>query len=120
MAAGRHNLTRRAVLGGGGAATVIVVSGAGAAATGSPAETLSTVAPLPPAPRARSAPSPRIDIICGECGGGNVMRDAWAVWDLEEQDWVLGAVFDAGHCDDCEREARLEETELTPQPSRTG
>lgn len=51
----------------------------------------------------------KIDIICGTCGGTNVMRDAWAVWDTRSQEWILGAVFDAGHCDDCETERTLEE-----------
>ena len=51
----------------------------------------------------------KIDIICPTCGGTNVMRDAWAVWDVDKQEWTLGAVFDAGHCDDCEAERTLDE-----------
>lgn len=54
----------------------------------------------------------RIDIICGTCGGRNVSRDAWADWDVNAQDWVLGAVFDYGHCHDCDGESSLEEVEL--------
>jgi hypothetical protein len=68
----------------------------------------------------RLSSSPRIDIVCRDCGGNNVCRDAWAVWDIDKQDWVLGAVFDDGHCDDCEGEARLEEVELPSQPLPTG
>lgn len=54
----------------------------------------------------------RIDIICGTCGSKNVSRDAWADWDVHTQQWVLGAVFDYGHCHDCDGESRLQEVEL--------
>jgi hypothetical protein len=54
----------------------------------------------------------RIAIICGNCGSGEVSRDAWANWDTREQQWVLGAVFDYGHCHRCEGESRLIEVEL--------
>ena len=60
----------------------------------------------------------KIEIVCPTCGGTNVMRDAWAVWDAREQDWVLGAVFDAGHCDTCEREATLGERPLDEADAR--
>lgn len=56
----------------------------------------------------------RIRIVCRECGGTNVMRDAWAVWDEEAQDWDLGSVFDAAHCDDCDGEVSLEEEAIPP------
>lgn len=52
------------------------------------------------------------DIICGDCGNRNVRRDAWAVWDRGRQRWVLGEIFDYGHCNDCEEESRLEELPL--------
>ena len=44
--------------------------------------------------------------------GNHVSRDAWADWDAGEQEWVLGAVFDYGHCHDCDGEASLEGVEL--------
>ena len=53
-----------------------------------------------------------IKIVCGTCGGNNVSRDAWANWDTGTQHWVLGAVFDYGHCHDCDRESHLKEVEL--------
>jgi hypothetical protein len=46
--------------------------------------------------------SKRIAIICGTCGSDEVSRDAWANWDTREQEWVLGAVFDYGHCHRCD------------------
>lgn len=51
----------------------------------------------------------KTDMVCSTCGGDNVMRDAWAVWDRASQRWVLGAVFDHAYCDDCDRETSLEE-----------
>lgn len=54
----------------------------------------------------------KIDIVCGTCGSRNVSRDAWADWDALTQQWVLGTVFDYGHCHDCEAESRLQEIEL--------
>lgn len=60
-----------------------------------------------------AAPGKRTEIICGNCGGDNVSRDAWANWDTGTQQWVLGAVFDYGQCHDCGEESSLEEVELT-------
>ncbi|WP_375401910.1 hypothetical protein [uncultured Sphingomonas sp.] len=34
------------------------------------------------------------------------------MWDTGTQRWILGAVFDAGHCDDCEVERTLEEDSI--------
>ena len=56
----------------------------------------------------------KVQMICNYCGGTNVMRDAWAVWDARDEKWVLGAVFDAAHCDDCERETSIDEQPLVP------
>jgi hypothetical protein len=53
-----------------------------------------------------------VTYICNMCGGNSVTRDAWAAWDVERQDWALGAVFDDAFCHDCEKETRLEEVEL--------
>ena len=53
-----------------------------------------------------------IQIKCSQCEGDDVTRDAWAVWDVETQDWVLGAVFDYAYCQTCEAEARLIDVEL--------
>jgi hypothetical protein len=60
-----------------------------------------------PAPAA-----PRVTIRCSRCQSTDVMRDAWAVWDDDAQAWELGTVFDAGHCDACEGDARLVEQPL--------
>jgi len=51
----------------------------------------------------------KISMVCRTCGSTNVMRDAWAVWDCETQEWTLGNVFDAAQCDDCDGETSLDE-----------
>ncbi len=56
--------------------------------------------------------SKRIAIICGTCGSDLVTRDAWAEWDVEEQVWALGAVYDYAFCHKCECETRLGEVDL--------
>ena len=58
----------------------------------------------------------RIAIICGTCGSDEVSRDAWANWDTVSQQWVLGSVFDYGHCHRCDCESRLVEVELASTP----
>ena len=58
----------------------------------------------------------RIAIVCGNCGSDDVCRDAWARWDIGAQDWVLGSVFDDGHCNRCDAESSLIEVELAPMP----
>lgn len=44
---------------------------------------------------------PKIKIVCAQCGGENVLRDAYASWDVEAQEWVLSSIYDAFTCDDC-------------------
>jgi hypothetical protein len=59
--------------------------------------------------------SKRIAIACGTCGSDEVSRDAWANWDTRGQEWMLGAVFDYGHCHRCGTESSLIEVELIPE-----
>lgn len=53
-----------------------------------------------------------VRMICAECGGSNVMCDAWAEWDERRQKWVLQNTFDHAHCDDCDGETSLKEVEI--------
>ncbi len=46
--------------------------------------------------------------ICSACGSERVVRDAWAAWDPNIQDWQLDAVFDYSFCLACEEEAGVE------------
>lgn len=51
-------------------------------------------------------------MICIHCKGENVLLDAWASWDIENQEWVLESVYDHAHCHDCEGETTIQETEV--------
>jgi hypothetical protein len=53
---------------------------------------------------------------CSQCGGEDVMRDAWATWDVTSQTWVLGEVFDYAFCADCEADATIVERPLDHLP----
>ena len=39
-------------------------------------------------------------------------RASWATWDVESQLWELAAVFDAGHCDNCDGATKIEAIEI--------
>jgi ribosomal protein L37AE/L43A len=58
----------------------------------------------------------KVKYVCSRCGSDDVVRDAYAVWSIDEQDWVLdGAVFDAAVCnsDKCEgNECSLKEVDV--------
>jgi ribosomal protein S27AE len=43
-----------------------------------------------------------VKIICGRCGSEEVLKDAYAEWDVKSQSWVLHSTYDdnrCGHCD---------------------
>jgi hypothetical protein len=46
---------------------------------------------------------------CARCGSANVLRDAWACWDVRSGDWVLASVFDHAFCVHCDAETTLTE-----------
>jgi uncharacterized protein DUF3768 len=39
--------------------------------------------------------------VCAACGSRDVVRDAWAEWDIEAQDWSLRSLFDTYSCEGC-------------------
>ena len=45
--------------------------------------------------------------VCTQCGSDDVKADAWAVWDYEEQEWVLDNAFDNNFCEFCEDSCKL-------------
>jgi len=57
----------------------------------------------------------KVEYACGTCGSDHISRDAWADWDAETQQWVLGAVFDYAHCHRCEGETSLTERTIGPE-----
>lgn len=54
--------------------------------------------------------SGKIRIACKECGSTDVLRDAYASWNEEEQEWQLYAVYDQAVCEGkCQGECSLVE-----------
>jgi hypothetical protein len=51
-------------------------------------------------------------MLCEKCGSPLVTRDAWAEWNEDEQDWVLGAVYDYAFCHTCQADAHIKEVPL--------
>ena len=45
--------------------------------------------------------------VCKHCGSENVVKDAWAEWDEDKQEWVLQQVFDYDYCTDCEGDTTI-------------
>lgn len=67
-------------------------------------------APLLPGPN----PTPKVRMVCRECGSDHVVADAYAAWNIEKQVWEVDNVFDKGaHCDNCDGECRIDEEEIT-------
>ena len=63
---------------------------------------------------------PKRTMACRTCGGDCVVRDAWASWSYERQEWELGDMFDYAFCIACETECAIQDTaaEMTqPDPS---
>lgn len=53
--------------------------------------------------------SQKITIHCRSCRSTDVVRDAWAAWDEDAQEWGLDNTFDAAFCNTCEGETALVE-----------
>lgn len=45
---------------------------------------------------------------CTRCRSEDVVRDAWASWDYDKQEWVIDNVFDEGFCNDCNDTANVD------------
>jgi hypothetical protein len=54
----------------------------------------------------------RIGYACCYCGSSDVLRDAWAEWDANRQEWVLGETAAIEFCRECDGETSLTEVEL--------
>lgn len=40
--------------------------------------------------------------VCSECGSDDIVADAFAQWDKEQQRWTVAAIMDSGHsCNAC-------------------
>jgi hypothetical protein len=56
---------------------------------------------------------PRLIVRCSTCHSESVVRDAWACWSVERQEWELGQVFDHTFCEACEGECTIEKVPST-------
>lgn len=54
----------------------------------------------------------RIKMVCGNCGSENILKDAYAIWSVESQEWELLAVYDNTRCEECGAEDSCEEKEI--------
>lgn len=52
--------------------------------------------------------SSKVIIRCSTCHDDRILRDAWACWSVEQQEWELGQVFDHVYCETCESECTIE------------
>lgn len=54
----------------------------------------------------------KVDMRCPECGSFNVLKDAYAEWDVDKQEWALHAVYDDCRCDACGCDITPDEVEV--------
>ena len=40
--------------------------------------------------------------VCKLCGSTDVVKDAWAYWNFDTQDWEIQYVFDDTFCNSCQ------------------
>lgn len=90
------NMTRRQAL---------AVAAASVAAAALPVAAPAEAAIRPPASLRPAEVA--VAFACRSCGSTHVTRDAWAEWDTDLQEWVLGAVYDHAYCHDCDDDTRL-------------
>lgn len=55
-----------------------------------------------------------VRMVCETCRSEEVTRDAWAEWQAEAQQWVLGALFDYAYCHRCQGSTHL--AAVPPEP----
>jgi hypothetical protein len=55
-----------------------------------------------------TAVTSKLIVRCAACNGEDILRDAWACWSFERQEWELGQVFDQAFCETCESDCNVE------------
>lgn len=48
-----------------------------------------------------SADAKKINVVCPCCGSKNILKDAYATWNTDAQDWELHSTYDDIVCEDC-------------------
>ncbi len=56
----------------------------------------------------------RVTYVCAACGSEDVMKDAWAVWDKDDQLWDIGSIQDHAYCNACDGETTIKEISAEP------
>ena len=55
----------------------------------------------------------KVNMICENCESTDVVADAYATWNVEEQKWELISTYDKGsYCNSCDDECRIVEQEI--------
>lgn len=60
----------------------------------------------------KQTPNDLRELTCSECGGDNVVLDAYASWDVRAQEYVIDSTFDDAYCRDCEKSVSVNMTTL--------
>lgn len=43
---------------------------------------------------------------CNNCRSENIVKDAWVMWDVDQQAWVINDIFEDIYCFDCEHTSK--------------
>lgn len=57
-------------------------------------------------------------IVCTRCGSDEVVKDAYAQWNVDKQNWEIQNLFDMCFCEVCERECSIKEEYLDADPAQ--
>jgi hypothetical protein len=62
-------------------------------------------------PAAGASTRGKLTMRCSNCDSEDVVRDAWACWSFERQEWELSQIFDYAYCEACEGDCKIERSE---------
>ena len=51
----------------------------------------------------------KVRMVCDNCGSEDVLRDAFAKWDYDSQEWIFNSTLDTTSCNTCGEEDCVEE-----------
>ena len=56
----------------------------------------------------------KVKMVCSHCGSEEVLADAYAQWDVDNQLWEVVETYSKGaYCSKCDGETRIEERALS-------
>ena len=66
------------------------------------------------ATKSKTIQRPKVVMVCNTCGSEEVLVDAWASWDIDNQRWELFNTFEStAFCAECDGECSVSEKQLT-------